>query len=161
MNTFDVFLLTFISSNVLSPINGGNISDVQRIFDNFFSPTVYNKMIRGVSDQEREVTVNVTLSILSIIDLNEVEETLQMMGVLYITWFDERLAWDPDDYNGTEKVHALQNTIWKPEVVVSNPGRTMSLLGHERITTSHYFNGSVHWSVGMYAVVIDLNMTGF
>ena len=78
-------------------------------------------MIGGVSDQESEVKVNVTLSILSIIELNEVEETLLVMGILYIKWFDERLVWDPDDFHGTEEIHALQNTIWKPEVVLSNP----------------------------------------
>ena len=49
-------------------------------------------MIGGVSDQENEVKVNVTLSILSIIELNEVEETLLVMGILYIKWFDERLV---------------------------------------------------------------------
>ena len=119
-------------------------------------------MIRDVSDQESEVKVNVTLSILSIIELNEVEETLLAMGILYIKWFDERLAWDPDDYHGTKNIHALQNTIWKPEVVVSNPGRTMSLLGHERITTTHFFNGSAHWSAGdLFKSYCSLDVTAY
>ena len=136
--------------NLVLYTDGENISDVQRVLDKFFSPTIYNKMIRGVNDQTKPVLVNVTFSILSIVDLNEVEETLSIAGVLYISWIDERLVWDPPEYNGTKVVHTLQNTIWKPEVVLANPAKAVSLLGNERIMTTHYFDGTVRWSVGRW-----------
>ena len=47
-------------------------------------------------------------------------------------------------------------------MVVSNPGRPMSLLGHERITTTHYFNGSAHWSAGdLFKSYCSLDVTAY
>ena len=133
---------------VLLCVNGENLHDVQRVLDNNFAPTKYNKLIRGVLDQQKTVDVNVTFNLLSIASVNEVEETVEAMGVLYIRWVDERLAWDPTNYNDTRVVHAFQNEIWKPEVVLANPANVVSVLGNDRIMTTHYPNGTVHWSVG-------------
>ena len=140
--------LTFILALILLPSKCENISDVQRVLDDYFSPTVYNKMIRGINDQTNTVTVEVQFLITSILDFHEVEETLEVMGVLHIIWVDERLVWEPDDYNGVKIVHAYQNTVWKPEVVVANPAKVVKIFGDERIMTTHDFNGTALWSVG-------------
>ena len=133
--------------------HGESINDVHSVLDEVFSQKVYNKMVRGVKDQTQTIIVNSTFSLLSIVEFNEVEEALSLMGVIYMTWIDERLVWDPDDYNNTEVVHAFQNTVWKPEVVLSNPAKAVSLLGDDRVMTTHYFNGSVRWSVGKHYFV--------
>ena len=129
-------------------VKGEQIEDVQNVLDTVFKAPKYNKMIRGVKDQTKAVDVNVTFSILSIDNLNEVDETLEIMGVLYVRWGDERLVWDPANYNNTKMVHVYQDDIWKPEIVLANSAQEITLLGHERITTSHFFNGTAHWSVG-------------
>ena len=134
---------------VLLSVNGENLHDVQRVLQNHFAPPKYNKLIRGVLDQQKTVEVNVTFNLLSIASIDEVEETVEVMGVLYIRWIDERLAWDPADYNDTRVVHTFQNEIWKPELVLSNPAYVVSVLGNDRIMTTNYHNGTVHWSVGM------------
>ena len=105
-------------------------------------------MIRGINDQTNTVTVEVQFLITSILDFHEVEETLEVMGVLHIIWVDERLVWEPDDYNGVKIVHAYQNTVWKPEIVVANPAKVVKIFGDERIMTTHDFNGTALWSVG-------------
>ena len=143
-----MYYITLILALVLLPSKGENISDVQRVLDDFFSPTVYNKMIRGINDQTKPVTVDVKFYILSVADFNEVEETLEVIGVLHISWVDERLVWDPDDYNGVKVVHAYQNTVWKAEVVVANSAKAVKLFGDERIMTTHHFNGTALWRVG-------------
>ena len=135
-------------------MHGEQIEDVQRVLDNIFTDPRYNKMIRGVKDQTKSVDVNVTFSILSIDSLNEVDETLQIMGVLYIRWRDERLIWDPADYNNTAMVHIYQNSVWKPEIILANSARKVSLLGHERVMTTHYSNGLAEWNVGTYVYTL-------
>ena len=140
------FLVIFLE---LLSVHGENLEDVQRVLDNHFAPTKYNKMIRGVIDQHKVVEVNVTFNLLSFASVNEIEQTVEVMCVLYIRWVDERLAWDPIDYNDTQVVHAFQNDIWKPEVVMANPANVVSVLGNDRIMTINYYNGTVHWSVGM------------
>ena len=79
--------------------------------------------------------------------------------MFYIDWFDERLVWDPALYNNTQSVHVYQNSVWKPEIVLANPAKPVALLGHERITTTHYFNGLAYWSVGKVNILIYIHHT--
>ena len=129
-------------------VHGENVQDVQRVLDDYFSPSNYNKLIRGVLDQHKAVEVNLTFSLLSLTNVNEVGEMIEVMGVLYIAWVDERLVWNPADYNDTRVVNAFQNEIWKPEIVLSNPANVVSVLGNDRIMATVYHNGTVTWSVG-------------
>lgn len=135
---------------VLVPTKGENLEDVQNVLDSFFAPTKYNKMIRGLRDQKTILEVNISFKILSIVNVNEVEETLEVMGVLYISWLDERLVWNPADFNGTTMVHVFQNEVWKPELVLANPAKSTSLLGNDRVMSTHFWNGTANWNVGRY-----------
>ena len=133
---------------VILYVRGETIQDVQRILDDYLSPAKYNRLIRGVLDQRKVVGVNLTFRLASIARINAVEETVEVIGVLYIRWIDERLIWNPADYNDTRIVHAFQNEIWKPEVVLSNPANVVSVLGNDRIMATVYHNGTVLWRVG-------------
>ena len=141
-----VILSLFLTLLVL--ITGEFVSDTQSVLDTVFAPSKYNKMIRGVKDQTKAVSVDLSFSLTSIVNLDELKEVFETMGLLSIKWRDERLVWDPDDYNGTRAVHAFQNEVWKPEILLSNPSKAVTLLGHERGMTAHFFDGNASWVVG-------------
>ena len=131
-----------------------NINDIQNLLDILFEGQKYNKLVRGVNDQSQTVNVNVSMKILSLLGLNDVEESLEMIGVLRIVWQDERLVWDPNDYNNTRSVHVFQNLVWKPEVIVANPAKPISLFGQDRNLINIYFNGTVCWIIGMLHILL-------
>ena len=147
----EVRKLTFIAIVTVISTHGvtsENIDDIQNLLDILFEGQKYNKLVRGVNDQSQAVNVNVSMKILSLLSLNEVEESLEMIGVLRIVWQDERLVWDPDDYNNTKSIHVFQNLVWKPEVIVANPAKPISLFGQDRNLINIYFNGTVCWIIG-------------
>ena len=139
--------------SILMCVHGEYLQDMQRVLNDYFSPPNYNKLIRGVLDQHKAVEVNLTFSLLSLTNVNEVGEMIEVMGVLCIAWVDERLVWNPADYNDTRVVNAFQNEIWKPEVVLSNPANVVSVLGNDRIMAAVYHNGTVLWRVGMLFLI--------
>ena len=146
--------IAFIAIVTAISINGvasENINDIQKLLDILFEGQKYNKLVRGVNDQSQAVNVNVSMKILSLLGLNEVEESLEMIGVLRIVWQDERLVWDPDDYNSTRSIHVFQNLVWKPEVIVANPAKPISLFGQDRNLVNIHFNGTVCWIIGRFS----------
>ena len=47
---------------------------------------------------------------------------VELASVIYCfqLWNDDRLRWSPVIYDDTEYIHALEEEIWKPEVLVDN-----------------------------------------
>jgi hypothetical protein len=84
--------------------SGETISNVQNVLEDYFSPSVYNKEIRGIKDQTKALEVNLSFSLMYIKGLDEIEEKIDLFGVLFLNWNDERLVWNPEMYNGTNKV---------------------------------------------------------
>lgn len=80
------------------------VSDVQRLMDDKFSSEAYNPQIRGQLDQTRVTDVNITFLLRFVLELDDLEETFEVLAVLLIHWNDERLVWNPEDYNGTQVV---------------------------------------------------------
>jgi hypothetical protein len=56
--------------------------------------TNYDNRIRPVGDQMRIVQLDVSLSLFSINDVDEVKEKLTSTGYLTVYWQDEILRWD-------------------------------------------------------------------
>ncbi|WAR00318.1 ACHD-like protein [Mya arenaria] len=90
----------------ISVVTCAMLADVQRLLDDLFAPNVYNKEIRGTLDQSQPTLVSVDLGPKNIKSLREVEETLEMVSVIFLTWTDQRLAWEPDHYNDTRDLIA-------------------------------------------------------
>ncbi|XP_045197832.2 neuronal acetylcholine receptor subunit alpha-5-like [Mercenaria mercenaria] len=110
--------------------------------------------------------MNVTLSfaLQYIQKLDDLHETLQLQGILFTEWTDERLVWIPEAYNNTKVVYAAADTVWRPELVVANPSKTLQFLGDEisRLLTKHSYNGVAQWSVAdVFHCTCSVDLTSF
>ncbi|XP_072022091.1 acetylcholine receptor subunit beta-like 1 [Amphiura filiformis] len=52
--------------------------------------------------------------------IDETKELAIANGFLFRFWFDHRLQWRADDYNGTQVITIDRNTIWVPHIQVEN-----------------------------------------
>ena len=50
--------------------------------------------------------------------------------VLFKEWEDERLLWDPNDYNGLQILRIPCEKIWLPDIVLYNRSVIIRLIGH-------------------------------
>lgn len=99
-----ILIYIFISKLNTATVNGETIFDVEKLLAEKFSPDVYNKRIRGQIDLSRTMDISLNFELLAIMKLDDLQESLEVLGILIIEWTDERLVWDPQAYNGTLQV---------------------------------------------------------
>ncbi|XP_022083251.1 neuronal acetylcholine receptor subunit alpha-10-like [Acanthaster planci] len=64
--------------------------------------------------------LNVTLRLLiaQLVDFDEPEQKLTIHAWQKMSWRDELLVWNPDDYGGQNVIHVFPSDIWMPRLVI-------------------------------------------
>ena len=89
-----------------------------------------------------------SFDILALQDFDEVEEKFAVAGVMYITWRDEKIQWNPLMYNGiTSQMYRLSD-VWFPNLVLGNTYESSIETGKEWNTVRIFFNGTAVFSPG-------------
>ena len=83
------------------------LENVLNLHNALFVNSSYNKNVRGIADQTQAVRVEANLTLVTLLGINEKEESFEVMGVVHLSWMDERLSWNPDEYNGTKSVRLV------------------------------------------------------
>jgi hypothetical protein len=68
----------------------------------------YSPKVRPMLNQNDPLPLDVSFSLGSINEVNEVEEKLVTTGYLSLHWVDELLRWTPSDYNDTDLIFIPQ-----------------------------------------------------
>ncbi|OWF51924.1 Neuronal acetylcholine receptor subunit alpha-10 [Mizuhopecten yessoensis] len=144
MEQFLVLLVTvLLCSNVVGATTMGYTKLLlQDLFQN------YSKDIRPVEDQSKAVTVYMDLDVVSINDFNEVEGTISVVIILYISWTDESLVWNSTSYGNTTALTITQRKIWLPKMFLCNPADSFLPIGSKHFQVKVISNGSVLWTPG-------------
>ncbi|XP_069125725.1 acetylcholine receptor subunit alpha-like [Argopecten irradians] len=115
---------------------------IQDLFQN------YSKDIRPIQDQTKPVIVNINLDLISLNDFDEVEGTISMVVVAYISWNDRNLVWNPTMYGNVSYLTFKQDKIWIPDMFLCNPADSLTPIGNEHTKVTVLFNGFVTWQPG-------------
>ncbi|XP_052774473.1 neuronal acetylcholine receptor subunit alpha-7-like [Mya arenaria] len=78
------------------------------------------------------------------------------MGSLFVTWLDERLAWNTSEWNGVRTVNFKLEEVWRPLLVHENSAIGIEVLGdnsnHRSIPVIVFSNGFLYWLSPAYLV---------
>ncbi|XP_045199185.2 acetylcholine receptor subunit delta-like [Mercenaria mercenaria] len=144
-------------------VNGVSITDIENVLETFFSPANYNREIRGKLDQSQTLDVNLSFALKNIKKLDEIEETIEVFATLFLAWKDERLIWNPNAYNGTDRVYITADKIWRPEITLENPSTSHNFYGDiTRILSFHKSNGVASLILGdIFKCGCSIDLTSF
>ncbi|KAL4228815.1 Neuronal acetylcholine receptor subunit alpha-7 [Mactra antiquata] len=122
-------------------------SDKLKLYSNL---TAYiNPRFRPVLNQTHVVNVNVVVSVLSITEINEREQSITCSIGLTCWWVDETLRWDVSQYGGTSNITLFPNEAWLPEFIVGNTLRNDHTLFVDNGLKLNVTNsGIVTWHTG-------------
>ncbi|XP_069125726.1 acetylcholine receptor subunit alpha-like [Argopecten irradians] len=142
MNPLILFMTTLCFHTVEANTVDTTRSLIQDLFQN------YSKDIRPIQDQTKPVIVNMNLDLIYLNDFDEVEGTISMVVVVYISWNDQNLVWNPSLYGNVSYLTFKQDKIWLPEMFLCNPADSLTPIGngHQKVTV--HANGSVTWQPG-------------
>ncbi|XP_012944311.1 acetylcholine receptor subunit delta-like [Aplysia californica] len=104
--------------------------------------------IRPLNNQSHAVNVGVGFDLIAIAGLDDVTSTFTCNGFLYLTWEDQRLAWDPAKYGGIEMMSPMPIRIWRPRLIVVNTVGDRDIFEDDNAPTIVMANGSTSWKPG-------------
>ncbi|XP_076114037.1 neuronal acetylcholine receptor subunit alpha-6-like [Mytilus galloprovincialis] len=145
-NGFIIILFQLFMLNNGKFILGSTLSDIDRLYSKLSLD--YNKKIRPGDDQSLTTRVNVSFNMGAIQEFDEVNGKFAVIGFFRITWHDSRLTWNTVDYNNTNTVTFLQEDIWTPTLVITNPFFKIDQIGNDFMTVRYFSNGLAYWTPG-------------
>ena len=137
-------------------------NSMRNIMDHLFDGERYNKKVRPVVNWETQTIVELHLSVVAILDFNDVEETISIAGILELSWADEFLIWDQEAFDNLSHISIPQDDVWKPHISLENSVQKLGELGTPSLTVSVLSNGSVEWKpVEVFATACAVDVSKF
>ena len=126
--------MTFVNCNIALDLK-----------NHLFQSNRYDKTVRPVLNWTTITTVDLHLSIIAILDFNDVEETMAMTAILELSWTDELLTWNATQFDNLSHISVSQNDVWKPYVSLENSVMKMGEIGTPSLVIDIHSNGKVEW----------------
>ncbi|XP_060068850.1 acetylcholine receptor subunit alpha-1-A-like [Ylistrum balloti] len=117
-------------------------TDEQRLLETVLYD--YNQASRPVFNAAKTVVVKFGITLTQISDMDEVNQVLTTNVWLEQEWTDERLKWDPRDYNGLVVLRIPCEKIWLPDIVLYNSADDFTS-GYMQSKAMVNCNGTVFW----------------
>lgn len=110
----------------------------------------YNPQARPVLDPNKTVTLELSLKLQRLEEINTKFQYIEMQGYIEMWWTDESLIWNADDYKEVSKVALLPSNVWVPSVVlVNSAGKHLYDETWYKLFKINVSNrGLVYWSPG-------------
>uniref|UniRef100_A0A667XCL9 Neuronal acetylcholine receptor subunit alpha-7 n=1 Tax=Myripristis murdjan TaxID=586833 RepID=A0A667XCL9_9TELE len=80
----------------------------------------YNRLERPVVNDSAAILVELGLTLLQIIDVDEKNQVLMTNAWLQLYWTDIYLSWNPDNYPGVQNLRFPSDQIWTPDILLYN-----------------------------------------
>ncbi|KAL4222788.1 hypothetical protein ACF0H5_018828 [Mactra antiquata] len=125
------------------------LEDVQRLTDDLLKNC--NSLLRPRRNQSEVLIVNLKVELITLLELNEVEETLSLMAIMLMSWKDDQLVWNPRKYNGIQATRLRSEQVWTPPLVLINSVTKIEQIGHDHswLLVFALSNGLVYFSPGL------------
>ncbi|XP_067937010.1 acetylcholine receptor subunit alpha-like 1 [Watersipora subatra] len=116
-------------------------TDEQRLLRSLM--TNYEKAVRPVMKASDPITLKIGLT-MNQIDVVEKNQVLSALVWLDQEWSDEKLVWNPKDYNNLEVIRIPCSLIWLPDIVLYNSVEDMKG-GYMQALAMVSHTGNVFW----------------
>ena len=141
------YIILFVIYNFLPGIQCQSHATAQNLYSHLL--TNYSKRIMPLADHSKKLDVGVDFYLNSFISINEVDETISIMGVMLLNWTDPALKWDYVSFDNLYSITIDPSDIWKPLMFLVNVADNMEPIGHDvTFYSSLSYTGDVYYSPG-------------
>ncbi|CAB3401050.1 unnamed protein product [Caenorhabditis bovis] len=112
--------------NIVSLLSPGIVTNNDLYIEDYHEKRILSKIFKGYEGSPPNVVTCIPyLSLKHIQAVDDVDQTMSLFATLYLSWKDDRLVWNPADYNGIEKIgrdKSIYNLyrLWIPEMFISD-----------------------------------------
>ena len=138
-------------------VNAQTYDDSDQLYTDMLNG--YNKHIRPVLRQSDILQVNVTYDVINILEINEVEGTMSLLFQFQLFWRDEKITWNPASYNNTYALALPSDSVWTPELILTNAAGTVLKLDSSMSMVRLYSDGLAFWfPTGVLSFTCGINV---
>ncbi|THD28502.1 putative acetylcholine receptor [Fasciola hepatica] len=119
------------------------IPDEQRLLQHILKD--YDPASRPTYVASNSVNVGFQMTLVQINQLDEVNQVLTLNVWIEQEWNDERLRWNPADYNNLQIIRIPCDKLWLPDIVLYNSADDYTS-GYMQIKAMVHSTGNVFWS---------------
>jgi hypothetical protein len=153
-------LLLLLAVNWISSVNTYSLTDENNLQTTLMSG--YKTSLRPGVDRSIPLEIRASFHLFFIKEFEEYSGKFTVNGVFYLEWFDERLEWNTNSYNGLEKTTFFQTEIWLPNLININPFNKIFGLGSDMMTIDVYASGQCIWiPYQSFDVICDADVTKY
>uniref|UniRef100_A0A914V2R5 Uncharacterized protein n=1 Tax=Plectus sambesii TaxID=2011161 RepID=A0A914V2R5_9BILA len=116
----------------------------------------YDRTLRPVQNISSVTNITMNPALHSIVCTNEAEESITLLQWFRMIWTDELLRWDPEEYDGIQKLLLPISRIWYPDITILNMIEVNPVLTEDRTYAIIDYDGSVIVSIDQ---VVTLHCT--
>ena len=115
MHFFVLFLLIFL----IGFCDSSKSSKTIELLNSFLNDSTLQ--LRPGIDTNKPVIVNITFHLFALTELNEIKGYISTIGSWNIMWRNEKMSWNPDNYEGIDSIFVDSDHFWKPDLILGNP----------------------------------------
>ena len=133
---------------IICSVMGHSINDTNKLYKKLM--TDYNKDVRGTLDQTEPTWLSVQFHLISINSYSDVTGTFSLVGYFTFEWTDDRMIWNPTEYNDQYSITFPESQVWIPTIILSNSQREEDILvlGNDKILVRYDPDGTTYWYPG-------------
>ncbi|XP_029646617.2 acetylcholine receptor subunit beta-type acr-2-like [Octopus sinensis] len=115
---FVIYLVFILISSVPIVNSSPTYGDERLLRDNLLAN--YSKSIRPVINLTNAVDITALLYLQTLYDLDFVNNIVRARYYFGLMWNDEKLTWNPSDYNNITSIYLPKDKIWTPPIKMCN-----------------------------------------
>ncbi|XP_033733505.1 acetylcholine receptor subunit beta-type unc-29-like [Pecten maximus] len=150
-------VVTCVVTHVCCPPPGGP-SPYSRALEEALRTQIFTTDGYQVLQRPSErVIVQVSLSLLTVNDLDIRDQTLSLTGFFTFYWQDERLDWSSDStYDNIRFLFSSETYVWRPPLLIENSVEDVSIISDKNVPMRFNNRGLVTWNpAGIYKVACE------
>ena len=80
----------------------------------------YDPWVRPIIHAQHRANIHLDFTLLQLLSMNEVSETMTVSGYLNLVWRDEFMHWTAGDEDNITEIRVSMDQIWKPDIFLLN-----------------------------------------
>ncbi|KAL8596821.1 hypothetical protein ACOMHN_027150 [Nucella lapillus] len=107
----------------------------------------YDPLMRPVQNFSQAISLNISIGMKAFIELDMKKQTLTSFGWLSVSWYDQFLSWDVNQYP-FPLLYLKADMVWHPDLVIFNTVSDLDQLEKQKRKVIIEHTGKVNWIPG-------------
>ncbi|KAL4227475.1 hypothetical protein ACF0H5_012919 [Mactra antiquata] len=112
----------------------------------------YNKLVRPVDNQYEPLILYVGFNLISILDVDEVTQSITINGYFSLNWVDADIKWDPAAYGNIYHFFTANEPFWTPTLVLTTTTQKFKKAGDDWLGIRYDSQGVAYFYPGEFFV---------